>query len=307
MISLPKFFAVRGCVPGLLGVVLAGSVLPGPVAADPKAVIGMQTADEARGWQPVGKLVLGERGFCTGVLIDRQLVLTAAHCLFDKETGARLRDEMITFQAGWRNGRAEAYRGVRRSVPHPDYIYSGSDNLGRVAWDLALLELDKPIMLPQISPFATGSTPARDAAVSVVSYAMDRAEVPSLERDCSVLATDSAALVLTCDIDFGSSGAPVFAMRDGQPEVVAVISAKADYNGQKVALAVAVDAPLRQLRDELGLDAPGQAPAGGAAGVRVISGGTAKASGGAAAQTAPVEADDAASGNSAGGAKFIRP
>lgn len=59
---------------------------------------------------------MGDRGFCTGALIAPQLLLTVAHCLFDKETGARLNPSDIKFLAGWRNGRAEVNRCVKQAV-----------------------------------------------------------------------------------------------------------------------------------------------------------------------------------------------
>lgn len=242
--------------------------IPDPILAPVTRPNAMQTGTDAKGWHGVGKLLLGERGFCTAVLIEPHLVLTAAHCLYDSETSARTPDSLLIFQAGWRNGRAEAYRGVRRALAHPDYLYTGEDELERVSYDLALIELDRPIQLPQLRPYLIGQRPDTGHRVSVVSYAQGRAETASIEEDCAVLMGEPSAMVLSCDIDFGSSGAPVFVQGEQGPRLVSVISAKADYQGRKVALAAPLELRLVQLREALSAVTPVRRRA---AGVKVIS------------------------------------
>lgn len=262
------------CVAVLLGLAL-------PLCAQETALRRLQTGDDSRGWEAVGKLNLGRKGFCTGALIAPHLVLTAAHCLFDKETGARIDPSEIEFLAGWRNGRASAYRGVRRALAHPEYVYGGHDNLDRVAFDLALLELDQPIRLGTITPFETDIRPVKGDEVGVVSYAQDRAEVPSLQEVCHVLGRQPDVLVLSCNVDFGSSGAPIFSVRGGVARVVSVVSAKAEVDGRQVALGTALEGPLAELRASLAESEPGAHRA--TPGVRLLSGGQ------------------------GGGAKFVRP
>lgn len=223
------------------------AALSGPALAQDKPLRLLETGDDSRGWGAVGRINLGKRGFCTGALIAPDLVLTAAHCLFDKATGARFEASEIEFLAGWRNGRADAYRGVRRAVEHPEYTFDSRDRLDRVAFDLALLELDRPIRVPSITPYETDVRPMRGDEVGVVSYARDRAEAASLQEVCHVLGRQTGMLVLSCSVDFGSSGAPVFSMRGGVARVVSVVSAKAEMEGAAVALGTALADPLATL------------------------------------------------------------
>lgn len=220
---------------------------------------GAAQADETRsgvnsmpGWEAVGRLNIDGRNMCTGSLIAPNLVLTAAHCLFDPSTGRRVNPRTIVFEAGLNGSRVKASRNVSKAVLHPEY-HSVGGNAGKIGSDIAVLRLSSPISASEIRPLGLSWHASRGDVVGVLSYSHLRATRPSLQRGCEVLAKQNHTLVMSCGVDFGASGSPVIEVSAGHaPRLVSVISSKAAIGSRRVSLGTVLDGTLRTLMQRAG-------------------------------------------------------
>jgi protease YdgD len=181
---------------------------------------------------------------------------------------------------------------------HPAYAASDADSLRQLTSDIALVQLAEPISAAIASPFATAAPPGPGSRVSVVSYAHDRADAPAWQRACQLMGRGQGAMMMSCDTDFGSSGAPVFDMSAGRPRIVSLISRGVREDGQALVYGMEIAEPLAETKAALRAGR-GVWPREGFSARRVTMGGAASGGGSALGGGGAL--------NHGSGAHFVRP
>lgn len=131
-------------------------------------LVQLTDRDDLFGWEAVGRVNISGGGYCTGTLVASNLVLTAAHCVYNNTDKLRAPSE-IEFKAGLANGTALATRTVSRFVVMDNYNPHTGITANNVKTDAALLELESAIPTSLASPFVPYTRPQTGDAISVVS------------------------------------------------------------------------------------------------------------------------------------------